>query len=70
MFLLKEATDFCLGVGCMAKCKSCIHEEVWKELNELDNEERLLHQSGMHRINETQCQITSGCYYKPMLDES
>lgn len=57
---------FCLGVGCMTKCESCQHEKNWQALNDMPDAWRLNKQSQMARINNTACQITSGCYYKPV----
>lgn len=56
---------YCLRVGCMTRCVTCQHGQAWDDLNELPELDRLDKQSQMRRINETQCQITSGTLYEP-----
>ena len=57
---------YCLGVGCMTKCKTCQHEKNWQALNQLPNTLRLAIQREARSVNQTQCQITSGCHYQPV----
>ena len=59
-------TTYCLGVGCMSKCKTCQHERNWGALNQLPNTLRLALQKLAQRIDQCECQITSGCHYLPM----
>jgi hypothetical protein len=54
---------FCLGVGCMVKCDTCRHEKNWQALNEMPDSWRKNKQAQMRRVDETACQITSGCHY-------
>ena len=54
---------YCLGVGCMTKCETCQFEKNWQTLNEMPNAIRLSIQKNMRRVDNTGCQITSGCFY-------
>lgn len=60
-----DFTTYCLGVGCMTKCETCQHEKNWQMLNQMDDALRLPMQARMKSINTTNCQITSGRFYKP-----
>lgn len=60
-----KGNTYCLGTGCMAKCSTCQHVANWNEIN--DNEltvsmfERT--KASLIRIDESQCQMTSGSQY-------
>lgn len=54
---------YCLGVGCMDKCKSCQHGRNWQMLNEMPDALRKPMQAQMGRIDESYCQISSGQLY-------
>lgn len=62
----EEAAKFktyCLGVGCMSKCKTCQHDRNWQALNEMPDALRKPMQAQMGRIDESYCQISSGQLY-------
>lgn len=54
---------YCLGTGCMEKCRSCQHDANWQTLNQLPDALRLSIQRQALRVNESSCQITSGRFY-------
>lgn len=55
--------SFCLGTGCMEKCRSCQHEANWATLNEMPDALRKSLQAKMQRVDESFCQISSGRLY-------
>ena len=55
---------YCLGVGCMSKCKTCLHEQNWQTLNQMPDTMRKTMQAGMKRQDESFCQVTSGKLYQ------
>jgi hypothetical protein len=57
---------YCLGVGCMDKCRTCQHDKNWKTLNELPDVARLAMQKNMIRVKESICQMTSGKFFEPI----
>lgn len=59
----ERVTTFCLGTGCMEKCRTCQHDANWHTLNQLPDALRLAIQREAKRINESACQITSGRFY-------
>ena len=61
---LEDAIYFCLGNGSKKECRTCQHERVWDELNELPDTERLQKQSSMKRISDDFCILTKGKPYK------
>lgn len=60
-------TTFCLGTGCMEKCRTCQHDKNWHVLNEFEDALRLPMQANMQRIDNSRCQITSGTLYAPIV---
>ena len=57
---------YCLGVGCMKQCNTCLNLHNWHRVNEFDNETRLALQARMKIVNQEKCQITSGSEYRPL----
>lgn len=60
-------TAFCLGTGCMEKCRTCQHDKNWQTLNEMPDALRKPMQANMQRIDNSRCQITSGTLYMPIV---
>ncbi len=56
---------YCLGVGCMSKCKTCLHDQNWQTLNQMPDAMRKTMQAEMERMDDSFCQITSGRLYAP-----
>ena len=54
---------YCLGTGCMEKCRTCQHDANWTTLNEMPDALRKSLQSKMQRVDESLCQISSGSLY-------
>lgn len=60
-------TTFCLGTGCMDRCRTCQHEKNWQVLNEMPDALRKPMQGRMERVDNSRCQITSGTLYAPII---
>lgn len=63
---LKDRKFYCLGTGTMEKCKTCLHEKTWDELNLLPDSERLPLQGTMRSIPIDQCRLTKAVYWVPV----
>jgi hypothetical protein len=60
---------FCLGYGYGTKCDSCQRYSDWLKLNELPNEERLVKQCNMVRIEEDLCILNDRKYFNLMKEK-